>query len=143
MRPWLWVLVLASSTGCGGSSDEVKDPKSEMENEVNRLMQLAASDEACRAISGWAYDVQKTESLVSPFVGYVTCVDGFYEIRVSYAFQNERWVMKEAKARPQEKARKLLARSISNIDEWLEEPSDKTDRSAAFRFLGLIRQARK
>ena len=109
--------------GCSKHVDPVQSLKSAVErtsrSQVNGIQWLVT-----------AYDVQKTSSLVTPFVGYVEMKNDHSKFKVTLGIQDEHWVLTDIK-RTSIISKKVLETfdnlGIKSKEEWESVSSDNSD----------------
>lgn len=117
----------------------VLDPVALLEKHIENLEEYydelnKKDDKSFYVISGLSYDVRKTESLVTPYIGDIKYIDSFYfidnkgkstvvsdKVIVTLAFQKNRWVLKEAKKGLLSKSRGTVI-MWTDAEEFIKEP---------------------
>lgn len=129
--------LMLTLSGCKPTPDPVELLKA-MAEKLSTYKTTPAEIEKTHSSCGFsrvAYDVQKTESLVSPYAGVITgwfsCTGGKpvidTEFKVTLVFQDEQWVLKD------------ISYGTQFVDNTMHEWSEPMTSS----FEGLIRQVLK
>jgi len=103
----LLVVTLAFTAGCGRlkGDDPVAKLKSHAVCLEKHLREEGSKDTDPKVIEDVSFDVRKTDSLTSPFVGTIQWVekpkrlDSSFEFRMNLAYQENQWILKEVQWR--------------------------------------------